>query len=45
MSDSEIGGSDFALLFGTYVLLHVIRFLCIVIFWPILKLIGYGMSF
>lgn len=30
---------------GTYVGLHFIRFFCILSFWPVLRLIGYGMSF
>jgi NhaP-type Na+/H+ or K+/H+ antiporter len=43
--DNVIGGKDFALLIGTYLGLHVIRFLSIIIFWPFLKSLGYGMTF
>ena len=32
-------------MFATYAILHVIRFICLVMFWPILKVIGYGMDF
>ena len=32
-------------LLGIYVLLHFIRFAMILLFWPILRKIGYGMSF
>lgn len=43
--DSELSGTDFVMVFATYVCLHVIRFACICLFWPILKALGYGMSF
>mmetsp|Transcript_29366 Transcript_29366/g.44326 ORF Transcript_29366/g.44326 Transcript_29366/m.44326 type:complete len:327 (+) Transcript_29366:728-1708(+) len=45
ISDSEIGLKDYMLLFGTYVILHFIRFFMILIFWPVLSRMGYGMSF
>jgi sodium/hydrogen exchanger 10/11 len=43
--DSMITGKDYGLLIGTYVGLHVIRFTTIMMFWPMLKALGYGMSF
>lgn len=33
------------LVFGTYPLLHLIRFLTFLVFWPILQKTGYGLSF
>ena len=35
----------FKLIFGTYPLLTIIRFLVNLMFWPILKRMGYGMTF
>jgi CPA1 family monovalent cation:H+ antiporter len=40
-----IGGVDYALVLGQYLGLHVIRFIGILIFYPILSIIGYGMTF
>lgn len=46
MMDNFITWMDFVkLVFGTYPLLHVIRFLVNITFWPILKHMGYGMTF
>lgn len=46
MQDSSIVWLDFIkLIFGTYPLLHVIRFLVLLMFWPCLKRMGYGMTF
>ena len=42
---SGIGGKDYILVVATYVGLHVIRFFSILLFWPLLRLIGYGMNF
>ena len=36
---------DYLKLFGVYVGLHIIRFTTIFVSWPLLKRIGYGMSF
>jgi len=36
---------DYLKLLGVYVGLHFIRFFCILVFWPLLRKIGYGMSF
>jgi len=41
----ELSMKDFGLLFANYGLLHVIRFGCIFIFWPFLRMMGYGMEF
>ena len=44
--ESSIVWLDFIkLIFGTYPLLHVIRFLVLLMFWPCLKRMGYGMTF
>jgi len=40
-----IGAKDYAKLFVTYICLHFIRFFCILLFWPCLNKMGYGMSF
>lgn len=36
---------DYLKVLGTYVGLHIIRFSLILLFWPLLKKIGYGMNF
>jgi NhaP-type Na+/H+ or K+/H+ antiporter len=36
---------DYIKCFATYLILHVIRFLMIVLCWPLLARLGYGMSF
>jgi NhaP-type Na+/H+ or K+/H+ antiporter len=43
--DNEIGTEDYIKLCGIYVTLHFIRFFCILLFWPCLRKMGYGMSF
>lgn len=43
--DSFITGKDYGLLFGTYIGVHIIRFACILLFWPLMMKIGYGMTF
>lgn len=43
--DPDISYLDFVKLFAAYILLHVIRFSLILLFWPCLKRMGYGMSF
>lgn len=46
VSDSTIGGWDvFKLVVGTYPILHVIRFSIILMFWPCLAKLGYGLNF
>ena len=44
-ADNAIGTDDYIKLCGIYVVLHFIRFFCILLFWPCLKRMGYGMSF
>lgn len=36
---------DFVKVASGYLILHVIRFLCILTFWPCMKRMGYGMTF
>ena len=36
---------DILKVIAAYVMLHFIRFLMILLFWPVLKRIGYGMTF
>lgn len=43
--DNKIHYMDYIKLLGIYVCLHIIRFTCILICWPCLKRIGYGMTF
>ena len=43
--DNEIGMDDYIKLIGIYVCLHFIRFFCIMLFWPCLRKMGYGMNF
>jgi NhaP-type Na+/H+ or K+/H+ antiporter len=46
VSDTVIGGWDvFKLVLGTYPILHVIRFVIIMMFWPCLAKLGYGLTF
>lgn len=46
VSNSLIGGWDvFKLVVGTYPILHVIRFVIIMMFWPLLARLGYGLTF
>lgn len=42
---SNITSYDFAKVFMAYIMLHFIRFVCIMCFWPCLKNMGYGLSF
>ena len=42
---TKIAGIDYALCFATYVILHFIRFICLFMFWPLLRAVGYGMDF
>jgi NhaP-type Na+/H+ or K+/H+ antiporter len=41
----QLDASDVIKVFIAYVILHFIRFFCILIFWPFLKNMGYGMTF
>jgi NhaP-type Na+/H+ or K+/H+ antiporter len=43
--DNLIGYKDYIKLLGTYVILHIIRFFMILVFWPCLQRLGYGMTF
>ena len=46
MEESSITWIDFVkLIFGTYPILHIIRFGSIMLFWPCLRKMGYGMTF
>lgn len=45
VGETEIGLIDYFKLLGCYLILHVIRFSMILLFWPCLAKIGYGMSF
>lgn len=40
-----ITGYDYLKLLGGYIILHFIRFGLIVLWWPLLKRIGYGLNF
>jgi hypothetical protein len=42
--DNEIGTEDYIKLCGIYVTLHFIRFFCILLFWPCLRKMGYGIQ-
>jgi len=41
----QVGASDYGKVVAAYVILHFIRFICLVACWPALKNLGYGMSF
>jgi len=43
--ETTIDTGDYFKLIGTYVILHVIRFGLIVVWWPLLRVIGYGLDF
>ena len=40
-----VGWADLGLVFANYAVLHVIRFVVILAFWPLLSTMGYGMHF
>jgi NhaP-type Na+/H+ or K+/H+ antiporter len=42
--DIDIFWDDYLKLFGLYIFLHLIRFGCLLLFYPILSRLGYGMS-
>ena len=42
--DIMIGYQDYLKCIAAYIMLHVIRFLMILIFWPLLSRLGYGMT-
>jgi len=45
MPELKLGWIDVVkLLFGTYPLLHIIRLAVFLMFWPILKRLGYGLT-
>jgi len=45
MPDTKVGAMDVVkLLFGTYPLLHIIRLAVFLMFWPILRKFGYGLT-
>ena len=41
----ELTSKDVLKVLAAYVILHFIRFFCILLFWPFLKRMGYGMTF
>jgi NhaP-type Na+/H+ or K+/H+ antiporter len=43
--DTEVQFSDYLLVLANYLILHVIRFVVIILFWPILRKLGYGLDF
>jgi NhaP-type Na+/H+ or K+/H+ antiporter len=43
--DIKIDYTDYLKCIAAYIMLHVIRFIMIFIFWPLLSRLGYGMSF
>ena len=43
--ESQLLGIDYLRLIGTYVVLHIIRFISMLIFWPCLSRIGFGLTF
>ena len=43
--NTMINYQDYLKCIAAYIMLHVIRFLMIFIFWPLLSRLGYGMSF
>lgn len=43
--DSGLTYQDYLKLIPCYISLNIIRFVCILMFWPILKRIGYGLNF
>lgn len=46
VSETKLGGSDvLKLVFGTYPILHLIRFGINLAFWPLLARCGYGLTF
>lgn len=42
--NDDITLKDFGLLFANYIILNFIRLLCLLLFWPILSRLGYGLS-
>jgi sodium/hydrogen exchanger 10/11 len=42
---NTISSFDYLKMFGSYVILHFIRFFSIMVCWPFLKRMGYGMTF
>lgn len=44
-ADNEVQWGDYLLVLANYFLLHIVRFLCILTFWPLMKFYGYGMTF
>jgi NhaP-type Na+/H+ or K+/H+ antiporter len=43
--ENTTGALDYVKMFGSYIILHFIRFFCILICWPFLSRMGYGMTF
>jgi len=44
MHDDCIKGKEYGLVIAIYLILHIIRFVTIFIFWPILRAIGYNLT-
>lgn len=43
--DNFITPLDYVKMLGSYAILHIIRFVCILVFWPCLSRMGYGLTF
>ena len=43
--ENTTGAVDYFKMLASYVILHIIRFFCILVCWPILRRMGYGMTF
>lgn len=43
--ENTTGAMDYLKMFAGYVILHFIRFFCILLCWPFLRKMGYGMTF
>jgi len=45
LGENDLTYIDYLKTLGIYVVLHIIRFVCIFLHWPLLIRMGYGMSF
>jgi NhaP-type Na+/H+ or K+/H+ antiporter len=45
MRDRNFIWSDYLLMIAMFVILNIIRFVCLVIFWPLMRKLGYGFDF
>ena len=44
LESKYIGGYDVLKVFALYALLHIVRFSMILLFWPLLRKMGYGLT-